>query len=32
MLSELDLTALDGAPLSTDLSGKVVLFVNVASK
>ena len=27
-----DLTALDGSPLSTPLDGKVVLFVNVASR
>lgn len=32
MLGDLTLTALDGSPLATDLSGKVVLFVNVASQ
>ena len=32
MLGELDLTALDGSPLSIDLVGQVVLFVNVASR
>lgn len=32
MLSNFSLVALDGMPLSTDISGKAVLFVNVASR
>ncbi|TNE87599.1 MAG: glutathione peroxidase [Deltaproteobacteria bacterium] len=32
MLNDLALTALDGSPFATDLTGKVVLFVNVASR